>query len=459
MIQDVGRYGHHLGDAHICHRAQTITTHATSHHHGEFMIHVVSPHTRILFTIGTLCIVCAPMWSAVNIDDGDLSINFGTDIQAQESTATAKDANGNSYDIINDRDGHSDQMNTQERRARFFLYGSYDKEWRYFLGYLVDNADNTDYKNSNRSAQIFKAWLERDIPTGAAETSTVHAGVDYPFYNIAIQGDPNWLFCNQRATGTLGNIRGVGLRYKLGGAHFTWGFDLMHNMDPAKPAAATGQKDGLFYSSRVELSLLPGTKPAYKESYAGAPGHSLLLAADVGYDDHDVGYYNTTAPVANYETGSLGFGFECLYHLNGLSALAEYRALNTTATGINAPTPATLRNRARIWLIQAGYTIPIDSMGIEPALRYSAINYGLGTEIASDYDATSGSLPSGSNNGVFGVNANDADSGLSGRQIDAGVNLYLRHHIIELQLDYSYWRAAYGQGRANILRLQEQIAF
>ena len=411
-----------------------------------------------------LACAVAPAAHALSISDDDFVLSVGIDAQAQQSMANGRDAAGTPYDVVQDRDGRSDQLNSQERRARFFVYGSYDTAWKFFLGYLDDNADSQGYKSTasgvsggSRLVQLYKAWIERDLKMGASLVSTLHAGVDYPFYNIAIQGDPNWLFCNQRATGTLGNIRGEGLRYKLGGDSFTWGFDLMHNMDSAKPAAEAFQRDGLFYSSRIEIFPLGGPKPAYKESYAGQRGHSLMLAADVGYDDHDLGYYNTTGPVANYRTSSLGYGFETIYHHDQLSALAEYRMLNTHADSLSGGPD--LDNRSRIWLIQAGWTFTAGNIGIEPALRYTSINYDLGSDVAEAYDATAGSLGSGSANNVFGISTGDADSGLSGHQIDAGVNLYFVKHIIEMQIDYSYWRAEAGQGKANILRVQEQVAF
>jgi hypothetical protein len=131
--------------------------------------------------------------------------------------------------------------------------------------------------------------------------------------------------------------------------------------------------------------------------------------------------------------------------------------LNTHADSLGGQ--PSLENRARIWLIQAGYTLPVGRIGVEPALRYTNINYDLGTDVSEAYDATAGSLGSGSNNNVFGVSTGDADSGLSGHQVDAGVNLYFVKHVIEMQIDYSYWRAEAGRGRANILRVQEQIAF
>ena len=419
-------------------------------------------------SIPALLLVCAfatPGQAAVSIssDDG-LVMNFGLDVQAQETMANAKSSTGGDYDIIDARPGLSDQMDIQNRRARFFTYGTYDANWKYFLGFLNDHADNegasTSSASSGRNTQLYKAYIERDLPSDAL-VSTLHAGLDYPFYNIAIQGDPNWLFCNQRATGTLSNIREEGLRYKLSGSKFTWGVDVMDSL-AEKPAGSAAQRAGLFYSSRLEFYPLPGKKPAYKESYAGAPGTSLMVAADVGYDDHDLGLYNGavgTPAGSLYRTNSLGYGFESIYHMDGLTALGEFRQLNTTANSLNTPSNPTLRNRAQIFLIQAGYTIPVAGIGIEPAVRFTKMNYGLATAIASNYDETAQSLPSGANNNVFGLSGGDADSGLTGRQIDAGVNFYFVKHMIEMQVDYSYWDAAYGQAKANILRVQEQIAF
>lgn len=422
----------------------------------------------IVPTLGaaSLALALAQPAMALSVSDSDsLTMNFGIDVQAREEAADAQAQGGGHYDIINGRPGNSDEMNTQERRARLFLYGTYDTDWRYFVGYLADNADNTYYKNTNRAVQLFKGYVERDLHSGAL-TSTFHAGVDYPFYNIAIQGDPNWLFCNQRATGTLGNIRGLGLRYKLGGSMFTWGFDIMKNMDPAaKPGdSATDpggayERDGLFYSSRLEISVL-GPKPAYKESWAGAPGHSLLLAADVGYDDHDLGLYNGTPANQFYATNSLGYGVEGLYHHDGLDALAECRWLNTHAN--NVYTGPSQEAISRIWLIQAGYTFPVDGIGVEPALRFTQIRYDEGHDIAENYDSsTAGPLGTGTSNGIFGIGTapGDPENGLSGRQVDAGVNLFFVKHVFEMQIDYSYWKADTGDAHANIVRVQEQVAF
>jgi hypothetical protein len=425
------------------------------------------PLTSSLFTLALLGAASVPTYAATLSDD-DLAINFACDIQAREEFANARAQDGNPYDIVNARDGRSDQMDTSARRARLWIYGTYDKDWKYLIGYLVDKADNTGYNNGNRAAMLYKAWLERNVDMGAMGlTSTFHAGVDYPFYNIAIQGDPNWLFCNQRATGTLGNIRGVGLRYKLYNDNFVWGFDIMKDMDGAKPGntavvdpGGAYQRDGLFYSSRLEYYPIGEKRPAYKETYAGDKGQSLMLAADVGFDDHDLGYYNTATDF--YHTNSLGWGLEAIYHLDELTVLAEGRWLQTKADAVTPGAANLPTNVSRILLVQAGYCIPVDGMGIEPALRFTSIDYRTGNDpvqAADNYDATGGALGTGSSNSVFGVSGGDQESGLSGHQIDAGVNLYFKKHIIETQIDYSYWHAAIGTAKANIVRVQEQLAF
>jgi hypothetical protein len=228
---------------------------------------------------------------------------------------------------------------------------------------------------------------------------------------------------------------------------FTFGADVMESLDPGKPGANATHSDGLFYCSRLEVSCLGGKKPGYMESYAGKEGHSLILAADIGYDSGDY-------QIADHKIKALCYGIEALYHLNGLSALAEYRALRTENDSLLGAGDAKINSR--IWLIQAGYAMPVGSTFVEPALRFTKIDYDTATTETVNYNGTVGGLPPALTGAPTGT---DSENGLSGKQLDVGVNWYLSGHNIQIQLAYSYWKAEAGDAKANIVRLQEQVAF
>jgi hypothetical protein len=383
---------------------------------------------------------------AVTIKDDAFTLNIGMDVQARQEFWNAKNTTGGDYDGLLGRDGKSD-VSFQERRARLFVYGSYEEVWKYNLSYLDDRADNVGYSaTGTRNVALFKAFLERDFIDGDAK-HTLHAGVDYPFFNLAIQSDPRWLFPNQRATGTLLGVRGSGARYMYSDPMFTFGADVMESLDPGKPGANATHSDGLFYCSRLEVSCLGGKKPGYMESYAGKEGHSLILAADIGYDSDDY-------QIADHKIKALCYGIEALYHLNGLSALAEYRALRTENDSLLGAGDAKINSR--IWLIQAGYAMPVGSTFVEPALRFTKIDYDTATTETVNYNGTVGGLPPALTGAPTGT---DSENGLSGKQLDVGVNWYLSGHNIQIQLAYSYWKAEAGDAKANIVRLQEQVAF
>ncbi|MBA2480194.1 MAG: hypothetical protein H0V44_06000 [Planctomycetes bacterium] len=370
--------------------------------------------------------------AAVTVSDDSLALTLGAQLQTRVQRATALDALGQDHDAVLGRPGRSDGADFSLRRFRLSLTGSYHAVYKFALVSATDGVDSAGYQTS-RQTQAYKAWIARDFYTGDL-THTLHTGLDHAFFNRSVASEASHLFPQQRATAALMPVRGVGARYKLTGDHVDLGVDVMNGLDTGKPTANADRSDGLFYSARLELALLEGTKPEYRESYAGASGEGLILAVDVGYD-----HANHVTPLQ--KTSSLGYGVEALAHQDGLSALIDLRWLSIR--GASTVGAGDVSSRQHVYLMQIGYAVPLDAgVAIEPAIRYSILEFDTpGDEV---YDTTANP---------------DSEWGGSGRQVDAGLNVYFNKHANKLQLSYARWDAESGDARAHIIRLQHQFYF
>ncbi|MBA3707201.1 MAG: hypothetical protein H0W83_00095 [Planctomycetes bacterium] len=377
------------------------------------------------------CLCALPAAAVVSVTDDSLNLSLGAQLQTRVERATSSDANGG-YDTVLGRPGSSDVADFSIRRARLLIGGTYQAVYRFGLSYTSESVDAQGYQTS-RGASAYKAWIEREF-YGTGVIHVAHAGLDYPFYNRAVGGDAFHLFPQQRATAALLPVRGVGARYKLIGDRFDFGIDVQNTLDPAKPAANADKADGLFWSGRLEMSLLDGRKPEYRESYVGEARESALLALDIGYDQADYG-----TPL--FRTNTLCYGIEALVHDGGLSGLAELRWLRSRAASTIGA--GDVDTHQHVYLVQFGYAVPLDDgMVLEPAARLSLLRFDTpGDEV---YDTTANP---------------DSEWGGSGRQIDLGLNLYLNRHSNKIQLSYSRWTAESGDGKADIVRLQHQFFF
>jgi hypothetical protein len=392
-----------------------------------------------LAALGVLlaCIAAAaPQAQAANApvvsSDEEMTLHLDAWVQTQIEHADAAGPAGEIQDPFYGRDGQSDEADAEIRRAHLELDGSYYAIYRFAVVVAADGAGGQD-GSSSRTASLYQAWVDRDFTLGG-ETHTLHLGLDYPFFNRAYGGSPYDLLPEARPSGALLGFKGVGARYRVSGDQFDFGVDVQNNLGGGKPAANAGERGGLCYSARFELDLAKGSKPAYRESYAGKNGEGLILAGDVAYDDHDTG-------TAGSVTTGFGYGVEALGHLDAISVLAEARWAIIT---VIPDTGSSLERHQSVLLVQGGYAFPLGSgMALEPAMRTSWMNFDTGTG-AVPYDDASDP---------------DSDWGSTGVEYDFGVNLYLDQHTNKLQLSYSHWQAAVGQGHADIWRFQHQLTF
>jgi hypothetical protein len=238
--------------------------------------------------------------AAVDLKDGDqLTLNFGMDVQTRAETAVAHDASGHDWDIYRGEIGRSDEIQYSVRRARLLMDGSYGANWKFYLGFLADNVDRDYYNQNNtavaptsgggREAALFKAYMRRIFPMQDGLSMYLQAGMDFPYFNRGIIGDPWWMFAQQRPSVDFMGVRGVGGRYMFSGPRFDFAIDVQEGLDPARDPSNAGQQEGMFYSSRLEVYAFNNSekKPPYRESYRGAAGHSLLLALDGALDNRD----------------------------------------------------------------------------------------------------------------------------------------------------------------------------
>jgi hypothetical protein len=432
---------------------------------------------------------------AVTIADNDLTINIGMDVQTRAQigngslgSGTAA-TNGESYDVFRGAPGQSNEVDFNMRRARLLLDGAYGSEWKFYFGLNADNVDrngdngagttsgnaaNVADNDATRSVQLFKAYLRHIWKLDDSDNATLQGGLDYPFFNRAIVGDPWWLFPQQRASGNLMGNRAVGARFMINGAMFDWGFDIDESMDPGQPAQlaqtpANGgtdsfHREGLFYSSRIEYTVFSdtGKKALYHEDYQGKPGTSVMLTADIGYDNNDYG-------VASTRTDAYCYGFEALIHWDNLSVLADYRAEHIKENAY-APGGDSIDDLAYAYCIQAGYCIPAMGIIIEPALRAQRLVLDTKQDQQASYnnggEATyAGGTANAANLGLpaWLVSYGGADRYNSGNIFDVGVNWIFSPYTL-LQTAYTRWngQASTGGGNhpdANILRAQFQLYF
>ncbi len=439
---------------------------------------------RLLPALSMLTILEPCAHGAVTVADEDLTVTVGMDMEVRAQAANASNAAGGSYDAFREANGKSNDVDMNVRRARLFLAGTYGADWRFNLSLNADNVDRngdnsptqsnsgpvgaagtsnqiTNY-NSNREVTLFKAYLDRLFQIDDADLLVLHGGLDFAFFNRAVANNPWWLFPQQRASGNLMGNRSVGARVLASGERYDWGVDVMESMDPNKDATNANRREGLFYSSRLEVTAFTdGRKPLYHEDYQGKPGHTLLLAADVGLDDNDYGQANT-------RIDALSYGFEALLHWDALSALIEVRSLHTKENSYNgAGTDSSIASH--VLVAQAGYAIPLWGIQVEPALRFQLIDMNTHADEQDAFNSGTGAATATNGAGAvvpgiptwlgtFGA----VDRVNSGRQLDVGIN-WIFSACTWMQSSYTRWNGEAGSGGAhpdaNIVRAQLQLLF
>ena len=320
--------------------------------------------------------------------------------------------------------------------------------------------------NNNFGVTIYQAFIGKIFRTNDLEHS-LKFGLDKPFHDESSIGSTALLFGVDRPISTLLTFqREPGIAYKLSAPFLRIGGDLQNgtNVNRSAGTATSANYDARpspFMSFRIEVSPGEDMMPKKKtESYLGAQGNELLLGGD---------WQNTgrSYAVADQQRQMTVYGPDLLWHLNGLTMLAEFRwsRLNEEATG-GAATNEKIDGRH--WGAQAGYAF-ITPMGIviEPALRYSVMNFDHSQDEQSSWglnttrDNAVGNMANVlSTPGLTSANLASGVANLgSGAQWDVGINLYWNGFANKTQIGYQRWSSEAGEADASAFYVQQQVMF
>ncbi len=319
---------------------------------------------------------------------------------------------------------------------------------------------------NNTPVSIFLAYIGKRFKSDTIEQE-IKIGLDKPFNSDSTIASNQLLFGVERSVSTLIAFqREPGVAYKVSAPFLRAGVDVQNgtNTSRSAPSAASGNSDArpsLFTSARIEASPGAAYMPAKKtESWCGADGTQAVL----GFDYQNSGH---SYAVTDQERMMTVYGPDLLIHMKGLTFLAEYRwtRIHEQSTGAAA---GDVDINGHNWGAQAGYAFILDNgLVIEPALRYSVMNFD-----ASQDERSSWGLNSSRDNAVGNMasvlttgnltNANLASGAAnlgSGGQIDAGLNLYWNGHANKTQIGYLRWTAEAGDADASAFYVQQQVTF
>jgi hypothetical protein len=385
----------------------------------------------------------APAAYALSVEDADVKLGVSLQLQARADKSWANDGTGNRFDTNAGASQEPDDLDFYMRRVRVGFKGTYKGSTSFNLTLRADNLDRkvgaSDPASGNRYPEVQQAFIAQDFK-GDGMTQQVRAGLDYAFFNgaSAIFSSTTLLFPTGRATEQSAMLapRGTGVGYKLSNSSMTWGFDIQNNTGDDTTAGNTGAAqngEGMCYTTRFQMMAIGDQK--FQESFLGAEGTNLGFSIEAGINRN-----NNVAPVDPATTlttvNTRAIGIEALFHQDGLTALAEWRcAKDESQVDIGSDG----EKDKRIWLVQAGYALPMADSVVEPAFRFSRINLD---------DDSKESKPFGS-----------GDYGASGYQTELGVNWYLAKANNKLSIQLIHWRAEEGEAKADVLRTMWQLYF
>ena len=390
--------------------------------------------------------------------------------------ADAADSAGKDQDYFNGpaTAGLNDQTEGARfsfRRIRLSAEFKTATDW---FGLVTLRADgvgtNGTGSTGSNNATFYQAYFGKTFKTGAYEHE-IKFGLDKIYNNDSSISSTAGLLAVDRPLATLlSSQREVGVGYFFRAPFLRFGAEIQDNANLTRTNAAPGNGNGsktpgLATSFRIEAA--PGAEylPAKKlESYVGANGTEAL----VGFDAQNSG---KSYAVANEERALTVFGPDLLVHHDALTFLAEFRFSKLTRTATSGALPAGSVDslNGQHWNAQAGYVLPLDlAFQIEPALRFSAINWSKaddeksawGLNSARDNNVTTPTGLLGATGTTTSASLASGGSNLgSGTEIDVGVNLYWNGHANKTQVAYSSWKAEEGDGRASAVIVQHQLVF
>jgi len=391
------------------------------------------------------------MASAEVVSDDAVKLSIGALFQPRVDMGRGSSVDGagshSTYAPSEGTLGEPDRADFYFRRLRIGLKGTFQQDWVFQATLQADyQSKNTPAGAPNTSTGVptvgfYDAFVGRKFVMGSI-THTVLAGKQPIWASTASGRNTTSLFPTSRASAGLFAYNGTGVAYRFDAPIVRIGIDVQNNGGDDQANQTETYGEGLATVGRIELTGSGEWSAPWQESYAGKPGKGFVIGLDVGLNQRDrvVG-----PPAANVDTKL--YGIEAVLHLDGLSALVDYR--NTIATTTPDTAAAETKVRASVAGIQAGYALPLGSTGynIEPAARAQRID--------NNADLT------GAAN--WGTN----EFGGAGRQYEVGVNIYFgAGHKNKLGIEYIRWIGEDVQttsesdpASANILRIQQQLWF
>lgn len=388
------------------------------------------------------------------ISDDAAKVTVGLMTQARMDVSRGSAANNTTYSPSENAAGQPDTVDFYLRRVRPYLKGTFGDG---FLFQMTLAADNAGKNGSNAvTVTLFDAYAGRKFTSGDI-SHTIVAGKKNAWFYTGNFNQATGLMPSFRPTVPVGVPNNVGVSYKLDAPIIRFGVDVLNNagagftsstaMGAAGDDAASASQDtgeGLWYSGRLEVTGAGDWASPWQESFAGKPGHGFVVGLEAATVDRD-----RLAAVTAGQPGTAFatiIGVEGMIHVDGLTAVADFRTQKTAFTQDVGANPADVTSRT--FTIQAGYALPT-SMAlvpiVEPAVRFSKID-------------------NNTDNSNEGANYGASDYGASGRQLEVGLNAYFNGHKNKLAIEYIHWTGEEGAAgtdspTAHILRVQHQLWF
>jgi hypothetical protein len=416
-------------------------------------------------TLAALALVgfLAPSAMAMSIKDDVVSLKLKGNVQFRASLLNdAQTSTGADYDPIRGTTGQSaEDVRFDMRRVRL---GFEAKMGDWFGNITIRSEKNDQAVNggastanggNGRPVQLYYAKIGRDFKSGDM-IHQIRMGLDKSFNNESSFSSSTFLFPSDTIVAERIEERGVGLGYMFSLPFLNFGVDLHNNSTGTKDvdsnSAAFGEKNGYFYSARLEFAPGADFMPAKKlESFTGKEGTHLVLGADAQWDTGSLtGAGLATPPAAAGPYNKVDvftWGPDLLFHWNAVTFKAEYRVRQTgvdTTDNVGVTTSAPDAS-GKFWDAQVAYAFPTEMVVIEPAVGYMIND--------TNVSAAGASLPS---NASYG---GGADNGADGQTTTIGLNFYWNGHDNKTQIAYQMWKAEQGDADATIVRLQHQINF
>lgn len=352
------------------------------------------------------------------------------------------------------------------RRVRLTFEATNSTGWFSNVTVRAEPIELSGGNNNSAGVAIYQAFIGKIFKASSLE-HTLKFGLDKSFNNDSTISSTGILMGVERPISTLISFqREPGIAYKLTAPALRVGVDLQNgtNVNRSAGTAASANYDARpspYTSFRIEVSPGADMMPKKKsESYLGVPGNELLLGGD---------WQNTgrSYAVADQQRMLSVYGPDLLWHLNGLTMLAEFRwtKLNAESTATAA---ADENINGRHWGAQAGYAIVTGGgLIIEPGLRYSLMNFDDGEDERSSWGLNSsrdnavGNLANALSNTTLSnaTLASGANNLGSGTQLDVGVNLYWNGFANKTQIGYQRWSSEAGEASASAFYVQHQVLF